>query len=112
MSYLEEMFSLKGKRIVITGGAGGIPAELAIGRAKAGADICLWGRGTNHPMQTAGDGVRLALGSGTGERGAPAGRVESVTVDTADSFACEAAIARTEELIGAPDVLVNGVGGN
>jgi NAD(P)-dependent dehydrogenase (short-subunit alcohol dehydrogenase family) len=110
MSYLEEMFSLKGKRIVITGGAGGIPVELAIGLAKAGADICLWGRGTNHPMQSAVDGVRLALGAGEGA--ASSGRVESVTVDTADSSACEAAIARTEELIGAPDVLVNGVGGN
>ena len=33
MTYLEEMFSLKGKRIVITGVAGGIPAELAMGLA-------------------------------------------------------------------------------
>jgi NAD(P)-dependent dehydrogenase (short-subunit alcohol dehydrogenase family) len=105
MSYIEEMFSLKGRRIVMTGGAGGIPTEVAVGLAKAGADVCLWGRGTNHPMSEAVKDVREAAGSG-------AGRVEAVTVDTGDSAACERAIAETKTLIGAPDVLVNGVGGN
>jgi len=105
MSFIEEMFSLKGRRIVITGGAGSIPAEIAVGLAKAGADICLWGRGTNHPMSEAVRDVREAAGPG-------AGRIEAVTVDTADSAACEQAIDETESLIGAPDVLVNGVGGN
>ena len=105
MSYIEEMFSLKGRRIVMTGGAGGIPAEIAAGLAKAGADVCLWGRGTNHPMSEAVGDVRGAAGPG-------AGRVEAVTVDTGDSAACERAIAETETRIRAPDVLVNGVGGN
>jgi len=105
MSYIEEMFSLKGRRIVMTGGAGGIPAEVAVGLAKAGADVCLWGRGKKHPMNEAVKNVREAVG-------AEAGRVEAVTVDTGDSAACERAIAETETLIGAPDVLVNGVGGN
>lgn len=105
MSYIEEMFSLKGRRIVMTGGAGTIPAEIAAGLAKAGADVCLWGRGTNHPMGDAAKAVREAAGPG-------AGRVEALIVDTGDSAACERAIAKTETLIGAPDVLVNGVGGN
>ncbi len=105
MSYIEEMFSLKGRRIVMTGGAGGISAEIAVGLAKAGADICLWGRGTNHPMSEAVKDVRQAAGPG-------AGRVEAITVDTGDSSACERAIAETETRIGAPDVLINGVGGN
>lgn len=105
MSYLDELFSLKGRRVVITGGAGGIPAELAIGMARAGADVCLWGRGTNHPMAEAAASVRSAAGD-------VSGRVETVTVDTADSAACEAALAETERLIGSPNVLVNGVGGN
>lgn len=105
MSYVEEMFSLKGRRIVMTGGAGAIPAEIAAGLARAGADLCLWGRGTNHPMGKAAEQVREAAGAG-------AGRIEAVTVDTGDSTACERAITETEALIGAPDVLVNGVGGN
>ncbi len=105
MSYIEEMFSLKGYRIVVTGGAGGIPAEVAAGLARAGADVCLWGRGTNHPMGEAVTEVREAAGPG-------AGRIEALTVDTGNSAACERAIAETEALIGAPDVLVNGVGGN
>jgi NAD(P)-dependent dehydrogenase (short-subunit alcohol dehydrogenase family) len=104
MSYIEEMFSLKGRRIVVTGGAGAIPAEIGAGLAKAGADVCLWGRGTNHPMGDAVRDVRDAAGPG-------AGCVEAITVDTGDSAACERAIAETEALIGAPDVLVNGVGG-
>lgn len=105
MSYIEEMFSLKGRRIVMTGGAGSIPAAIAAGLAKAGADVCLWGRGTNHPMSEAVRDVSEAAGPG-------AGRVEALTVDTGDSAACGRAIAETETLIGAPDVLVNGVGGN
>jgi len=116
MTYLEEMFSLKLRRAVVTGGAGGIPAELAIGLAKAGADVCLWGRGTNHPMREAAAAVRAAVADSgrvaDGDRDAGAGRVEALTVDTADSAACEAAIRETEGLIGPPDVLVNGVGGN
>ncbi|MCE5256818.1 MAG: SDR family oxidoreductase [Spirochaetaceae bacterium] len=105
MSYLEEMFSLKGKRVVVTGGAGGIPSVLATGLANAGADVCIWGRGTNHPMEEATKKIRASLSGG-------AGRIEAVTVDTADSAACVAAIAETEKLIGQPNVLVNGVGGN
>lgn len=105
MSYIEEMFTLKGRRVVVTGGAGSIAAEIAAGLARAGADVCLWGRGANHPMNDAVKVVREAAGEG-------AGRIEAITVDTGDSAACERAIAGTETLIGAPDVLVNGVGGN
>jgi len=105
MSYLEEMFSLKSKRIVITGGAGAIPAELAIGLAKAGAALCLWGRGANHPMEDAARSIREAAS-------AASGKIEALTIDTGDVAACERGIAETEGLIGAPNILVNGVGGN
>ncbi len=106
MSYVEELFSLQGRRAVVTGGAGGIPAEVAVGLAKAGAAVCLWGRGAAHPMDQAARAVREAAGAG-------AGRVEQLTVDASDAAACEAAIADTERLLGGPpDLLVNGVGGN
>jgi NAD(P)-dependent dehydrogenase (short-subunit alcohol dehydrogenase family) len=44
--------------------------------------------------------------------GPEGGRIEAVTIDTADSAACAAALAETERLIGPPNILVNGVGGN
>lgn len=104
MSFVESMFSLQGKTVVITGGGGGIPGNLAIAFARAGAAVVLWGRGANHPMDEAARRVAEA---------AKGSRVFAVTVDTASQKACEAALAETEGLAGTPpDILVNGVGGN
>ncbi len=104
MSFVESMFSLEGETVVVTGGAGGIPGNLAIAFAKAGATVVLWGRGTNHPMEEAARRIAEA---------APGARVFAVTVDTATREACEAAITESERLAGSqPNILVNGVGGN
>ena len=105
MNYLESMFSLKGRVAVVTGGAGGLPSVLAIALAKAGASVCVWGRGTGHPIAEATAAIRAAAGG-------DAGRVEGVTVDVGDKAAVEKALAETERLLGAPDILLNGVGGN
>lgn len=43
-SYLEKLFSLKGKNILFTGAAGGIGRSLSLGLAKAGANVALCGR--------------------------------------------------------------------
>ena len=111
MSFIESMFSLKGKVAVITGGGGGIPGNLAVGFAKAGATVVLWGRGTNHPMEEA--ARQVAKAAAEGSEAADRGRVFAVTVDTASKEACETALAESERLAGAaPDILVNGVGGN
>lgn len=109
MSYLDSMFSLAGKVAVVTGGAGGLPASIAVALAKAGATVCLWGRGTNHPMGAAADKVRAEAPEGGA---AGVGAVHAVTVDTASREACEKALAETEALCGMPDILINGVGGN
>jgi NAD(P)-dependent dehydrogenase (short-subunit alcohol dehydrogenase family) len=104
MSFVESMFSLEGKTAVITGGGGGIPGNLAVGFAKAGAAVVLWGRGSNHPMADAARRVAESSGSKL---------VYEVTVDTGSKEACEAAILESERLAGAaPEILVNGVGGN
>jgi len=111
MSFIELMFSLKGKVAVITGGGGGIPGNLAVGFAKAGATVVLWGRGTNHPMEEA--ARQVAKAAAEGSEAADHSRVFAVTVDTASKEACETALAESERLAGAaPDILVNGVGGN
>jgi len=111
MSFIESMFSLEGKVAVITGGGGGIPGNLAVGFAKAGATVVLWGRGTNHPMEEA--ARQVAKAAAEGSEAADRGRVFAVTVDTASKEACETALAESERLAGAaPDILVNGVGGN
>ncbi|MCX7026510.1 MAG: SDR family oxidoreductase [Spirochaetes bacterium] len=104
MSFIESMFSLEGKTVVITGGGGGIPGNLAAAFAKAGAVVVLWGRGTNHPMDEAAAQVAEAAGGG---------RIFAVTVDTGSREACEAAIAESERLTGGfLEILVNGGGGN
>lgn len=104
MSFVESMFSLNGAVAVITGGAGGLPRSLAVAFAKAGARVCLWGRGTNHPIEDAVVSVRAESGSPD---------VFGVTVDTADSLACERAYDATVKHWGIhPAIVLNGVGGN
>ena len=103
MSYVESLFSLKGRVAVVTGGAGGLPSVIAVSLAKAGASVCIWGRGTGHPIAVAVEELR-------GE--APGCRMEGLTVDTGDREAVKKALAETEKLLGAPDILINGVGGN
>jgi NAD(P)-dependent dehydrogenase (short-subunit alcohol dehydrogenase family) len=104
MSYVESLFSLHDRIIVVTGGAGGIPGALALGFAKAGAKVSLWGRGTGHPIPEAVEALKAASGREEG--------IHGVTVDLGDKASVEAAIARTELELGRPDALVNGVGGN
>ena len=40
----QDLFSLEGRRALVTGAAKGIGAQLAAGLAAAGADKVLWGR--------------------------------------------------------------------
>jgi NAD(P)-dependent dehydrogenase (short-subunit alcohol dehydrogenase family) len=104
MSYIEKMFSLEGKNIIITGGAGSIAGVLASELVKAGAKVCLWGRGTNHPVAEAVEKVSAAAGI--------PGRVFGVTVDAGLEADIPGAIAETEKLMGVPNALINGAGGN
>jgi NAD(P)-dependent dehydrogenase (short-subunit alcohol dehydrogenase family) len=104
MSYIEKMFGLEGANIIITGGAGSIAGVLASELVKAGAKVCLWGRGTNHPVAEAVERVSAAAGI--------PGRVFGVTVDTGVEADIPGAIAETEKLMGAPNALINGAGGN
>jgi NAD(P)-dependent dehydrogenase (short-subunit alcohol dehydrogenase family) len=111
MSYVESMFSLEGRIAVVTGGAGSLPGVIAAGLAKAGAAVCLWGRGTGHPIQAAAAALRADLEKAVGPEASGGIRIEGVTVDTGDRASVGHAIAETEKILGVPDLLVNGVGG-
>jgi len=104
MTYLENLFSLEGKNVIITGGAGVIAGNMAEALIKAGAKVCLWGRGTHHPVAEA--VAAIAKSTGRPER------VSGVTVDVGQETDMAAALAETEKVMGKPNVLINGAGGN
>ncbi len=103
MSYVQDMFGLEDKVVVITGGGGVIAGAMTEALVKAGAKVSLWGRGKSHPMEEA----RQDLAKRTG---AP-DRLHAVTVDTGTEADVREALAKTEKEFGAPNILVNGVGG-
>ena len=107
MSFVESYFGLNGHVAVVTGGGGALPSSIAIAFAKAGAKVALWGRGTHHPMSAAAELVKKQAGLP-----AESGAVIGITVDTASTEACAAAYGETAAALGAPDILLNGVGGN
>lgn len=101
---VKEMFDLSGKTAVITGGGGVLAGVMAESLIAAGATVSLWGRGRSAPVA---DIVKeTAESTGRPEK------VHGVTVDTNDKAAVEKALQQTEDEIGLPDILVNGVGGN
>ena len=112
MSYIDSMFSLRGRTAVVTGGAGGLPSVMAAAYAKAGAAVCIWGRGTGHPIEAAVEKIRDDIRRSLGAEAAAAAVLAGVTVDVGDRSAVERALAETEKLVGRPDLLLNGVGGN
>jgi len=104
MTYLENLFGLEGKNVVITGGAGVIAGSMAEALVKAGAKVCLWGRGTHHPVSDA--VAKIAQSTGRAER------VSGVTVDVGQESEIGRALKETEEVMGKPNVLINAAGGN
>lgn len=104
MAYIDDLFALDGVRAVVTGGAGVIPGAMAEALVRSGARVAIWGRGVGHPVA---DAVK-ALEERTGRSDAAIG----ITVDTGDEEAVSRALAETEETLGVPNLLVNGVGGN
>jgi 2-deoxy-D-gluconate 3-dehydrogenase len=92
------LFNLKGKVAVITGGNGGIGLGMAEGIASLGADIVIAGRNA--------DKATTAL-SALRELGVKA---EFVSADVTSKVECHAMIAHAERLFGHVDILVNNAG--
>jgi 2-deoxy-D-gluconate 3-dehydrogenase len=94
-----EMFSLDGKRALITGASRGIGEAIAVGYAQAGADVALVARSED-------DLVRVA------ERVRAEGRnAVSVRCDVTDDDDIDRAVRECIDGLGFIDILVNNAGG-
>jgi 2-deoxy-D-gluconate 3-dehydrogenase len=92
------LFDIKGKVAVVTGGNGGIGLGMAKGIASCGADIVVAGR----------DAAKAA--AAVAELRAMGVRSEFVAVDVTKKAECVALIEKSEALFGRVDILVNNAG--
>lgn len=104
MPYLDDMFSLAGKTVAITGGGGVIAGAMAEAYLRAGAKVALWA----HRMESAVESARR-LKALEGLAGA---EILPLEVDAMSQAAIEKALDETEKAVGGPHVLVNAAGGN
>ena len=95
-----ELFGLKGKVAIVTGGNGGIGLGMARGLAEAGAAIAVVGRN---------EAKSLAAVSELEKAG---GKAISVAADVTDKNAVAAMIERVKGALGRIDILVNNAGIN
>ena len=97
---LEEMFSVKGKRIVITGGGGILCGEMARSLGALGAKVAV--------LDLREDAAQAVVD----EIEAAGGEAIAVTCDVLDKTSVETACQTVVKAFGAVDVLINGAGGN
>ncbi|KAF0957241.1 SDR family NAD(P)-dependent oxidoreductase [Rhodococcus sp. T7] len=89
---------LAGRTAVVTGGNSGIGHAMAVGLARAGADVAVWARNVDRSASVV-DEIR-ALGV----------KATAVQCDIADELSVEAAMDRTVEELGPLDCLVANAG--
>ena len=99
-SYLENLFSLKGRTAVVVGGAGVLGGALADGLGGAGAFVVVAGRGADRGEARV-KAIRDAGGNGM-----------FVSVDATDRESVKALLAATVAARGKADILVNCAGVN
>lgn len=93
-------FDLTGKKAVVTGAGRGLGRDIAVGLARAGADVMLWSR-TLSELQTTAEMVRAE------------GRQAWVQpIDVTDIAALREMSAKAAETMGRVDILVNNAGTN
>ena len=94
-AYLDEIFGLRGRTALVTGGSSGIGRSMAVALGRAGARIILVARRPG-PMEEV-----LEELAGHGAEG------HAISADLADRAALTALIAKIRSEYGDPDVLVN-----
>ena len=94
--YLEELFGLKGKVALVTGGGQGIGQTIALGLARAGAKVAIMNRG--NVMDT----VRMIQADG--------GTAMGVNGDVTNEGQVDAALEQVLAAFGGLDIVVNNAG--
>jgi 2-deoxy-D-gluconate 3-dehydrogenase len=109
-------FDLTGRVAIVTGGNGGIGLGMAEGLSAAGASVMLAGRNAKKG-ETALARLRATIKSGEAKRGGANNkesrgdrRAEFCATDVTDEASCRALIARTVEIFGRLDILINNAG--
>jgi len=97
---IDEMFSLAGKNAVVIGGGGVLAGEMALGFARAGANIAIIGR-SQEKADARAEEVR-AIGP----------KALAISADTASKTALQASCDQIVAEFGSVDILVNGAGVN
>ena len=100
MSYLESLFSLKGKTAVVIGGTGELCSAMAVAMAAAGAEIVLVGR-NEEKARTRLQAIEDAGGTGY-----------FVATDVASREGLDSLLAEVVARSGKCEILVNGAGVN
>jgi 2-dehydro-3-deoxy-D-gluconate 5-dehydrogenase len=95
-----ELFDLRGKVALVTGGNGGIGLGIACGLAQAGAQLAIAGR--NAAKHSAALATLQALG----------GQAISITADMTDATDIRRMVAETVEQLGGLDILIANAGMN
>jgi len=103
MSYVNEMFGLDDKAVVITGGGGVIAGAMSQALLNAGAKVVLW-----DIVQNAIEDAKQRLIKATYLEE----KIFGVVVDTSDEKSVADAIAKTEKDFDPPNILINAAGGN
>jgi NAD(P)-dependent dehydrogenase (short-subunit alcohol dehydrogenase family) len=96
MGYLEQLFGLKGKTALVTGGGRGIGQVIALGLAQAGAEIAIISR------TGADETVKLIEKAG--------GKAYSLIADVTDEKAVDAALKTVVSRSGSLDIVFNNAG--
>jgi gluconate 5-dehydrogenase len=99
-AYLDQLFSLRGRVAVVTGGSSGIGRAIALALGQAGAAVVIIAR---NPAN-----LRAAVG----ELASAGCRVCTVSADLSDRAAVTRAAGQAGETFGPPDILVNCAGLN
>lgn len=103
MNYVEDMFGLQEKTIILTGGGGVIAGAMSEALLSAGARIALW-----DVVEDGLDQAKARLLETDGRED----RLFCTPVDTTAETSIEKALAATENALGEPNTLINAAGGN